>query len=461
MLEQKQPSSGSQVSISWDMTDKQSEAFHFLGDQTTTELIFGGAGGGGKSLFGCGWSIFMCLKYAGCRGVIAREELKSLKDSTLLTFFELCGRWGLQDGRDYEYNATESYITFSNGSRIYLKELKFYPSDPQFDYLGSTEYTFAFIDEASQVHQKAKNVLRSRLRYRLREFGLVPKMLLTCNPDKGYLYAEYYKPWKDGTLPKHIQFVQALVGDNPFIDPTYIQNLMTLDNQTRERLLFGNWEYDDDPATLCDYSAIVDMFTNVLPPSADKYIIADIARFGDDRTVISYWEGWQCKRIAGYKKLPLVPDPNNPDRESSAGKIKAWREQYQVPLSHVLIDEDGVGGGVKDYLGCVGFMGGRSPYRKENFLNLRAQCYFFLAKKINDRGINVHTENMTIKSLIIQEMEMVKAKDRDKDKKMQIIPKDEVKQRLGRSPDFSDNLMMRCMFEFASVPRIQTFTFSR
>lgn len=444
------------------MTSKQLEAFQYLSDQTTSELIFGGAGGGGKSMFGCGWAIYMCLRYKGCRGVIAREELKTLKDSTLLTFFEVCARWGLEDKRDYTYNATENYITFNNGSRIYLKELKFYPSDPQFDYLGSTEYTFAFIDEASQVHQKAKNVLRSRLRYKIREFGLgVPKILMTCNPDKGYLYAEYYKPYKEGKLPAHIKFIQALVGDNPFIDPSYVQNLMTLDNQTRERLLFGNWEYDDDPATLCDYTAILDMFTNIVPPSAEKYIIVDVARFGDDRTTISYWEGWNCKRIAGYKKLPIVPDPNHTDIESVSSKTDDWRKQYQVPLSHVLVDEDGVGGGVKDYLGCVGFMGGRSPARKENFLNLRAQCYFFLAKKINERTISVHTENMTIKSLMIQELELIKAKDRDKDKKLQVMPKDEIKQRLGRSPDFADNLMMRCFFNFQLVPNIQTFTFSR
>ena len=99
------------------------------------------------------------------------------------------------------------------------------------------------------------------------------------------------------------KFVKALVTDNRFIDPTYIKNLQGLDKQSKERLLYGNWEYDDDPATLCEYDAIVDMFSNILPASTDKYLLVDVARFGDDRTVFGYWEGWDCKRIAAYSKL--------------------------------------------------------------------------------------------------------------------------------------------------------------
>ena len=40
----------------------------------------------------------------------------------------------------YKYNQNDGIITFPmTGSKVYLKELKFYPSDPDYDYLGSTE----------------------------------------------------------------------------------------------------------------------------------------------------------------------------------------------------------------------------------------------------------------------------------------------------------------------------------
>ena len=49
---------------------------------------------------------------------------------------------------------------------------------------------------------------------------------------------------------------------------------------------------------------------------------------------------------------------------------------------------------------------------------------------------------------IIQELEQVKQHNMDKDGKKAIIPKDKVKEAIGRSPDFSDALMMRMWFEF-------------
>lgn len=410
-------------------------------------------------MLGCGWIVYLALKYKGTRYCIAREELKSLKESTLLTLFQVCKNWGMQIDKHFKYNQNDGTITFTQtGSVIYLKELKFYPSDPDYDYLGSTEFTATFIDEASQVTQKGKNVLRSRIRYKLQEYGLIPKQLLTCNPHKGYLYADFYRPHKEGKLPKNLKFIAALPGDNQFIDPSYIENLRSLDKQTKERLLYGNWEYDDDPSTLCEYDAIADIFTNHIEPSTKKYLIIDVARFGDDRSVISYWEGWDCKRIAAYTKMPIVTDPNNPQIKSLESVTNEWRKEHQVPLSHVLLDEDGVGGGLKDRLGCRGFMGGRRPYKNDNYLNLRAQCYYYLAKKINKREIAVRTQNSKIKTYITEELEQIKAHNRDKDTKLQVVPKEKIKEHLGRSPDFADTLMMRAMFEFLPVPHVQVIT---
>lgn len=474
------------------VTEKQAVTWEFLNDKVTTEILYGGAAGGGKTLLGCLYGIYMSMHFKDIRGCMAREELKSLKESTLLTFFDVCKVLNLKEDIDYVYY-TDSHILFpATNSTIYLKELKYYPSDPEYDYLGSTEYTWAFIDEASQVRVKAKNILLSRIRYKLTEYNLVPKLFMTCNPHKGYLYTEFYKPDRDGKLQISRRFVQALPGDNPTLPESYLDTLRGLDKQSRERLLFGNWEYDDDPATLCEYEGITDMFTNVIPPTEaqqaimdkmkeynktdpeylgyaqklkemkKKYIIADIARFGDDRTVITYWEGWECRRIAAYTKLPLVPDKNRPDIMSSAEMIDDWRKEYGVGLSQVLVDEDGVGGGPKDWLGCRGFVANRTPLKVNgkipNYVNLKAQCSYYLASKVNSRAIAVHTQNVTIKTLLSEEMEYIKAKDRDKDKKLSVVPKDDIKKMLGRSPDFADTLMMRAYFDLIPMPGIRMIT---
>ena len=461
------------------LSPKQREAFDILLDKETIELLYGGGAGGGKSQLGVKFGIHMSLKFEGVRGVIGREQLKDLKESTLLTFFDVASEMGLVEGIDYKFDQQANIITFmQTGSAIYLRELGWLPSDPNYDRLGSTEYTWAFIEEANQVRQKAKNVVRSRLRYKITSNGLIPKLLLTCNPSKGYLYTEFYKPNKEGKLPKSKKFLQALVKDNPFIDPFYVENLHGLDPESQERLLFGNWEYDDDPASLIRYEALIDLFSNVIivPRDAegkvtgsDKYIIFDVARFGGDRTVLSYWEGLACKRIAIYTKLPTVPPTVRVDdkeildwsKPSVAGKVKEWRELYQVPLSHCLGDEDGVGGGCIDLLRCKGFMGGRKPFPmpsnykiKQNYNNLRSQCYYKLAEYINARKIGVPIQSEELRNQIIAEVEQTKAKDHDKDGKLQIVPKDEIKEKIGRSPDVADNLMMRMFFEFAPKPSI-------
>ena len=55
-------------------------------------------------------------------------------------------------------------MTFSNGCMVVLMDLNENPSDPNFDRLGSTEYTGFFIDEAQEVSAKAKQIVTSRLR---------------------------------------------------------------------------------------------------------------------------------------------------------------------------------------------------------------------------------------------------------------------------------------------------------
>jgi len=127
--------------------------------------------------------------------------------------------------------------------------------------------------------------------------------------------------------------------------------------------------------------------------------------------------------------------------------------EYRVPLSNVVADEDGVGGGVVDILKCAGFVNNSSPLdnpitrTKDNFDNLKSQCYFKLAEKVNADQIFIEAPD-NFRQMIIEELEQVKQKSVDNDGKKRIIPKDKVKQLIGRSPDFSDMLAMRMFFEF-------------
>lgn len=426
------------------LTTKQTKALDYLEDSTTTELLYGGAAGGGKSIFGSYWLLKMAYKYAGTRWLMGRSELKTLKKTTLKSFFEVCSMQGLRANIHFNFNQQESIIYFPNGSEIILADLYAYPSDPEFDSLGSLEVTGAFIDECNQLVAKAKEIVGSRIRYKLDENGLLPKMLMTCNPAKNWVYTDFYKPSKDGGLPIDRKFIQALVTDNPFISKHYIGNLEKLSEQSKQRLLYGNWEYDDDPAALMVYDRIVDLFTNDFSHlSGDRYITADVARYGSDSTVIGLWDGWRVK-LTQYRHKSVT---------EVADIIRGMQQSYGVANSRTIVDEDGIGGGVVDILGCKGFVNNSRPLvnqttgEGENYNNLKSQCYYRLADIVNNGGMYIEPVAVDIKGSIIQELEQVKQHNMDKDGKKMVVPKDHVKQLIGRSPDFSDTLMMRVYFD--------------
>lgn len=425
------------IEISPELISKQKIAMRYLLDDTTTEVLYGGAAGGGKSFLGCAYSIILCLQYPGIRGMIGRSKLDTLKKTTLNTFFDICNQWSIKSGTHYTYNGQSNVIKFYNGSEIILKDLFLYPSDPNYDSLGSLELTFAFLDEVSQLTEKAKQIVSSRLRYRLDEYGLIPKLLMTCNPSKGWVYQSYYKPDREGALPEHRRFIQALVDDNRHISKHYRDQLGNLDEISKARLLRGDWEYDDSQDQLIHYDSIVNMFSAVVP-TGDKYITADIARYGKDKTCIMYWNGLQASQIVVLDSSSMV---------EVADRIQEIQNREAVPLTNIIVDEDGVGGGCKDILRCLGFQNNSKPLMKENYQNLKTQCYYKLADMINKGQIGVSTNDIKFKEHLIQELEQVRRINMDRDSKLSILGKDKVKDLIGRSPDYSDTMMMRMYYE--------------
>jgi len=425
------------LEINPEFTPKQKECLKYLLDNKTKEVLFGGAAGGGKSWVGCSYLITMCLTYPKTRYLMGRSKLDALKKTTLNTFFEVCTEWNLKAIKDYTFNGSSNVITFYNGSEIILKDLFLYPSDRNFDSLGSLEITGAFIDEANQITEKAKNVVASRLRYKLDENGLIPKMLMTCNPAKNWVYSEYYRPAQDNTIKPYRKFIQSLVVDNNYISKHYETQLSQLDELSKQRLLFGNWEYDATDDSLIDYNSIMGMFSQK-GITGEKYISCDVARFGSDKTVIMLWEGLHLTYVRTILKSAV---------NDVVDEIKKLQQENQVALRNIIVDEDGVGGGVKDYLRCQGFTNNARALKGENYQNLKTQCYYKLADEINKGQIGISCSDVNTKNTITEELEQVRMKDADKDNKLQIIPKDTVKAILGRSPDYADALAMRMYYE--------------
>lgn len=435
-------------------TFKQHEAWQRLQDKTTEYVVYGGAAGGGKSWLGCEWLLTNCIFYPGTRYFIARQELKDIRESTLITWYKMLAYHKIRSESIATFNGSDLFFKFHNGSRIDLVDLRAKPSDPMYERFGSAEYTAGWIEEAGEVSALGAEMIISRTgRMYNDKYGLLGKTLMTCNPKKNFLYSDYYKPFKNGTLPANKAFIQAFVGDNTKGESGYRQKLEGLTGIARQRLLLGDWEYDDDANSLIEYDKILDCFTNYHLKGADTmYISVDVARKGQDKTVIGLWQGYSV-RLFEYEKILTT---------EITKKIRNLQEKYLISNSNVIVDEDGVGGGVVDQLCCKGFVNNSRPLPNpvnpqldekgnliaENFDNLRSQCYFKLADLINSGRLFI--EETEAKEKIIQELEQVKQKDIDSDKKKGVIPKELIKEVIGRSPDYSDTLMMRMYFELKS-----------
>ncbi len=417
---------------------KQDTCLDLLSDRETKYIYFGGAAGGGKSWIGCEWIASMCLNYPGVRYFMGREELTSLKDSTVKTFFKMANHHGCSD--QFRYYEHYSAIRFFNGSEIALLNLQFLPRDPLFERFGSTEYTGGLIEEGGQVHFNAFDTLKSRVGRHLNEqYNIPKKVLITGNPKKNWTYHTFYKPWRDGCLEPGYRFIQAFATENDKIDQGYLESLDDIkDKITKERLKYGNFEYQDDPLSLVNYDCIVNIFSNEYVTGGKRYITADIARFGDDKTIIRVWDGLRVLERLERTKLRIT--------ESSA-LIRSTANKYQIPMSQVMVDEDGIGGGVVDILKCKGFVALSRPEFGANFDMLKSQCGYRLAELINDNLIYERQENAAAKESLIEELEQLKRKTDNSDKKQAIMPKEHIKDLIGRSPDDLDTYIMRAFWE--------------
>jgi len=336
------PSSYDRPTLS--LSYKQDDAWEYLNDNQTTEIVYGGGAGGGKSYLGCIWHINQRLQYPGSRGIIGRSKIQNLEQSTLITLFGVAAAMGYKQGKHFTYNSQKHVIKWINGSETILKDLFLYPSDPDFISLGSTEYTDAFVDEANEIKEKAFDILNSRIRYRLHEFRLIPKILLTCNPGPGWLKEKYISDRDNQPIKLHPyqKVIRALVTDNP--DKDFIEIYRTqLDRMRSEydkqRLLYGDW--DASPEALNpfahQYDSTYHESTDVKHnPRKQLYIAID---FNLNPFAVTFWHHWQDQD--GYHWHGI--DEAEIAQGSIPAMIELINQRYHIFLHTCIITGDSMG----------------------------------------------------------------------------------------------------------------------
>jgi hypothetical protein len=388
------------------------------------------------------------------------------------------------------------------------------------DYQGS-QIPFIGFDELTHFTKKMFFYMLSRNRS---VCGVKPYIRATCNPDPDSWVAEFISWWinqetgfpipekngvlryfiKDGDkvvwgdskqevidrcphifnlpefqdrkpedLVKSVTFIAGSIYGNKKlldVDPSYLGNLLSLDENEQLRLLKGNWKIRQDGSALFNFTAITNIFSNFIKTDQERYITCDVARFGRDLAVILTWIGYRVVKIAVFTKSKTTDITEYIEKE---------RERVSCPKSQVLVDQDGVGGGVVDEGGYIGYSGGSTTLDdpntgiKEFYKNLKTQCFYRFSYKVNDNEVSIDMSNIIVdgektdqvkignniidvKKLITEDLRAIKKKDMDSENRKQINSKEEQKNILGgRSPDFGDSLSMRAYFDLFKTEKVE------
>ena len=435
--------------------DKQIEAAGYWIDDITEQILYGGAKGGGKSYLGASLIFGDALIYPETHFFIARAELADLRKFTVPTIQEVFQNWKLKIEDYAKFDGQYNIFTLNNGSKVFLIACKLLPSDPMYERFGSMQMTRGWIEEAGEVCETAKaNLWLSIGRWKNDIYGLKKKLLITANPKKGWLKKEFIQ---NHPLPITHKYIQAFATDNLYLTADYLNTLKSEKNKVRrQRLWEGNWSYDEEQDSLIDYDYLTDAFSNSVVKDGDKYLIIDVARFGDDATTFNFWDGLELYRIERFTKQ---------DTEQTKQRAKDMASSEHIPYSRIMIDEDGIGGALVDGMrGVKGFVANSTPLPtatqirervgkiessftpKSSYANLKSQCAWKLAELINEHKISFKVPDY--REMIIEELNaLLRQKEPDSDRKLLIRPKDEVKQELGRSPDIGDPIIYRVWFE--------------
>lgn len=207
-----------------------------------------------NSYLGSSWLVLSCMMFDNLLMVVARKNKNILKTSTWLTIKKVLREWGLKEDVHWHENGADGYIDFWNGSRIMMLGLEFVPSDPEYTWLGSIEISGAFIDEVSEIPEKAVEVLASRIRHRTAETFVVGKTFMSTNPCAGWVRSTFVMDDDENpvVLQKGYRYIPFSLFDNPnqsFVAVYYNKLKKIRDKKTRNRLLYGDWrEYTDNKA---------------------------------------------------------------------------------------------------------------------------------------------------------------------------------------------------------------------
>jgi hypothetical protein len=430
---------------------KQALAFRYLLDHSIKTIVYGGGGGAGKSWLAAFWLWYLMNSYKGLRFAVCRKIQEDASKTFTGTFVKVVNSYGDKISR---YHVTKGgIVNLKTGSEIIYLSLITIPSDAEFDRLGSYELTGVVLEEAQELDRQAYNVIKTRVgRQHNLEYGLTPKVLMTCNPGKNFILTDFYRVRNDPWFNIKNKVVLATHKDNlNYLPSDYIEQLKDIqDPIVRARIADGSWEFGDlQENTVIPMSLI---WPSLGTPPEDGAISMGIDVGG--------FQGYSDKTIVQLISGNVILEPIVIDSKTYTGPAFGYDKwlgdklielilSYNVQPKKCRLDASGIGQPIYAYIRNEGFFiyafrGDAKPFtRKFNhnkYLNLRTQSYYELKEKFRLQKLRL-PENYN--EQLVEELTAVRYSASGD--KLALEDKRFTRRRLGRSPDFADALAMAAL----------------
>lgn len=238
------------------LTPKQNLVLNLLLQGKASEILYGGAAGGGKSHLLRAIAIIFAVNIPNLQIFLFRRKVKDLVATHMRgpsSFPVMLKEY--EDDKLCRINHSNNYIDFDNGSIISLNHCQ---HETDLNNFLSSEIHVLLIDEATTFTEKMIRFLRSRVRLGSlncpEEFKkCLPFILYGSNPrgESHHMFkvkfVDYKKPGTIFTAPKNEGgmrrvFIPSKLKDNPHIEASYKDRLMGLgDPELVEAYLRGDW----------------------------------------------------------------------------------------------------------------------------------------------------------------------------------------------------------------------------
>lgn len=433
--------------MEWKVTFRPYQ-YEFLTSKTRFPAFVAGWGTG-KTMCGIAKGMALSTQYPGNKGIIFRKSFRDLSDSTMSDFTKYTGikipsnkNVVLPNGSEILFRYVDELAGSTQNLNLgwfYIEQAEELSSDTEFELLGGRlrrkdcfcqGFIIANTNGHNWIWRKWKN-----------KGGTEYMCDIPYDPDTGI---------KDIRYSGFASLTEATMFDNETnLPPAFIMaNKVKAGTSPHlyKRCVLNSWDDIDSQDEVITYELIraavkKDILNFDIPP---RVVSCDPAEMGDDHTIIYAFEGGR-----------LVDQEITSKKEAmdTAGRILRMGKKWNAQLT--VVDADGLGSPIVSRLAelgvnVLGVKSGKNADEKDDFRNMKAEMWINARDMFTDGLVSLPDDEMLVEDLAAHTYTL------NSKGQITICKKDDVKKKLGRSPDKGDALVLG-LYGISKCPRETIF----